>query len=60
MIYACKKCNQVFNVKPTKHGRAKTPYHVMEYVACSGEIVEAEVIEVKNKKKTHYIFQFLA
>jgi len=60
MLYACKRCNQVFDVKPTKHGKAKTPYRIMEYMPCDGEIVKAEAFKVKNRSKTHYVFQFLA
>jgi hypothetical protein len=60
MMYACKNCNQVFDVKPDKHGKVKTPSRELEYVPCDGEIVKAEIREVKRKKRIQYLFQFIA
>jgi hypothetical protein len=59
-MYACKKCYQVFDVKPSKHGRARKPSRTLIYLPCDGEVVEAEVLEEEQKKSKRYLFQFLA
>ena len=51
-MYICLKCNQMFNIKPKEHGKAKIPEHTeKEYFPCTGKLALAELIARGGKRK---------
>ena len=51
-MYICLKCNQMFNIKPKEHGKAKSPErNEQEYFPCDGKLAVADLVGSRGKRK---------
>ena len=58
-MFICLKCDQMYSVKPIKHGKARRPHAQTEYFSCDGKVVPAELLGTKGKrKKVQLVFKF--